>query len=42
MFIAVCDEGRQRVDVVGMLHHGDFIGLLMEKETRHKEFISNK
>lgn len=32
MFIAVGDEGRQGVDMVGVLHHWDFIGLLMEKE----------
>lgn len=27
MFIAVGDEGRQGVDMVGVLHHRDFIGL---------------
>lgn len=27
MFIAVGDEGRQWVDMVGVLHHWDFIGL---------------
>lgn len=36
MFIAVGDEGCQRVDVVGMLHHRDFIGLLMTKEKKKK------
>lgn len=34
MFIAVGDEGCQRVDVVGMLHHGHFIGLLKKKEAQ--------
>ncbi len=49
MFIAVGDEGRQWVDMVGMLHHWDFIGLLMEKKKkrerekiRHKEFMSRR
>lgn len=27
VFIAVGDEGRQGVDMVGVLHHRDFIGL---------------
>lgn len=34
MFIAVGDEGRQRVDMVSMLYHWDFIGL---KETQRAE-----
>lgn len=40
MFIAVGDEGCQRVDMVGVLHHWDFIGLLMKKKN-HKEVMSN-
>lgn len=32
VFIAVGDEGRQRVDVVGMLYHGNFIGLKQETQ----------
>lgn len=34
VFIAVGDEGRQRVDMVSMLYHWDFIGL---KETQRAE-----
>lgn len=37
VFIAVGDEGRQWVDVVGMLHHWDFIGLLMKKRNKQEE-----
>ena len=33
VFIAVGDEGRQWVDMVGMLHHWDFIGLLTKRRT---------
>ena len=36
MFIAVGDEWRQWVDVVGMLHHWDFIGLLIQKKKEEK------
>lgn len=39
MFIAVGDERCQRVDVVGMLHHRDFIGLWM---TQKKEKLKRK
>lgn len=37
MFVAVGDEGRQWVDMVGMLHHWDFIGLLMKKRNKEEE-----
>ena len=37
MFIAVGDEWRQRVDMVGMLDHWDFIGLLMQGKKREKQ-----
>lgn len=49
VFIAVGDEWCQRVDVVGMLHHWDFIGLLMQKgkkkkqeKNRQREFMSRR
>lgn len=45
MFIAVGDEGRQRVDVVGVLHHGNFVGLLAkekQEKKRHKSLISRR
>lgn len=34
MFIAVGDEGRQWVHMVGMLYHWDFIGLLKNMSRR--------
>lgn len=45
MFVAVGDEGRQRVDVMGVLHHGDFIGLLAkekQEKKRHEPLISRR
>lgn len=32
VFVAVGDEGRQRMHVVGVLHNGDFVGLREGKE----------
>lgn len=40
VFIAVGDEGRQWVDVVGVLHHWDFIGLWTKEQAQ--EFMSRK
>lgn len=39
MFIAVGDEGRQWVDMVGVLHHRDFIGLLKRKKKRRRNTV---
>lgn len=40
MFIAVGDEGCQWVDMVSVLHHWDFIGLLKKKNKKKTQLRS--